>query len=49
MSSYVDSKYSIERRRLQGIVFQCEKELETAINAVSEKIYEAMHSKSISG
>lgn len=45
MSSYIDSAYSIERRRLQGIVSQCEKELEDAISAVAAKKYERQSSQ----
>ena len=37
MSSYVESAFSIERRRLQGIVNQCEKELENALCKLAAK------------
>ena len=37
MSSYVESAYSIEHRRLQEIVNQCKKELEDALGKVNEK------------
>ena len=37
MSSYVESAYNVEQRRLQNIVTQCEKDLELALKALAEK------------
>lgn len=36
MSSYVESPYIIEHRRLQGIVIQCEKELQESLEKMKE-------------
>ena len=45
MSSYVESAYSIEHRRLQEIVNQCKKELEDALGKVKEKEQEREQNK----
>ena len=47
MSSYVESAYSIEHRRLQEIVNQCKKELEDALGKVKEKEQEREQNKSL--
>lgn len=47
MSSYVESAFSIERRRLQGIVNQCEKELENALCKLATKKQEKEQARNI--
>ena len=38
MSSYIESPFVIEQRRLQGIVNQCQEDLKQAINQVENQI-----------